>query len=261
MVNRIRLRRDAAACHQFDLVGALANFVTHRFTHFGDAIGDPAEPEAREMRCALAGLELIGGSARVAVPAGLTDRPTGDEQARPSKNTVFHRLAMSSIGTTRIAHSGKSAQQHAFECGERMRRDQRRQHLRCCRQNERMDMDVTVDQARHQSTPTEIDLQRTFCIDRTVFHGCEPVIPHQDLVPVLYCARLDIEQSEVFEENAGIRHALAYPWCRIRVGKQQAKSIVRLCRLRTISATVAAPLAVAAVRALRLRLAVWPGPM
>ena len=104
------MRRDATARHQFDLVGALANFVTHRFTHFGDTIGDPTEPEAQEMRRAFAGLELIGGSARVAVPAGLTDRTTGDKQTRSSKNTVFHRLAMSRIGTTCITHSGKSAQ-------------------------------------------------------------------------------------------------------------------------------------------------------
>ena len=78
--------------------------------NFGDTIGDPTEPEAREVRRAFAGLELIGGSARVAVPAGLTDRTTGDKQTRSSKNTVFHRLAMSRIGTTCITHSGKSAQ-------------------------------------------------------------------------------------------------------------------------------------------------------
>lgn len=66
-----------------------------------------------------------------------------------------------------------------------MRRDQRRQHLWRCRQDERVNMDVAVDQAWHQSTPAEIDLQRTICIDRTVFHGGEPAIPDQDLVPAL----------------------------------------------------------------------------
>ena len=72
LVDRIGLRRDAATRHQLNLIGALANFVTYRFTHFGDAIGDPAKPEVREMRRAFAGLELIGGGARIAVPNGLT---------------------------------------------------------------------------------------------------------------------------------------------------------------------------------------------
>jgi len=120
------LRGDAAAGHQLDLVGALADFVAYRLAHLGHAVGDAAEAEAGEMRRAFAGLELVGGRARVAVAAGLADGSARHEQTRAPEQPAFDGLAMPGIGAARVAHGRETPHQHAVQGRQRVRGDQRR---------------------------------------------------------------------------------------------------------------------------------------
>ncbi|MGF6743324.1 hypothetical protein OKW47_007158 [Paraburkholderia atlantica] len=101
-------------------------------------------------------------------PAGLAQRASGNEQARPLREAHLDRLLEREAGTARIAHGREAAPQDAAHDRQRLERDEYVGHVHLARQIElrRDHMRVQVDQARHDGFALQIDDLRAGCVDR-----------------------------------------------------------------------------------------------
>jgi hypothetical protein len=91
--------------------------------------------------------------------AGLAQRLAGDDEARRREIAFLGRLLQAEIGAADIAHRGEAAHQHLAHDHEGAGGHQRIRQLRVAAEigDAGDDMDMGVDQARHQGLALEVD--------------------------------------------------------------------------------------------------------
>ena len=140
--------------------------------------------------------------------AGLADRATGDEQARPGEQPLLDRQLVAEIGAAGVADGGEAARQHGAEPLGRMRGGERGRDVAGGVEAEadmaRHDVDMAVDQAGHQGTAAEIDDPSPRGIEAAV-DGDDQAAVDQHVAATDQRARPRIEEAEIAQEK--LRHA------------------------------------------------------
>jgi hypothetical protein len=156
--HRIVRRGHAARRHDLDLCRPFAQFVARRAAAFGNPVGDAGEAGPGFAAGAADDRRLMRSRAQIPMPAGLAQRVTGGEDPRPVHQALFDRLGEPEIRATGVADRRKAALQHRFEHARRLQCNEARRQLGEPRENlvDRDDMDVRVDQPRHQRAAVEI---------------------------------------------------------------------------------------------------------
>src|SRR6185312_15387551 len=137
---------------------ALADLLTDHGADSVDAVCN-GHGEAQPVTATAVLVARVRAPAHVRMTARRADGPSGDEEARPRQMAFLHRLSDSPIRATRIPYRGEPSVEHP-------------QHQRCCtRREERdrnvleqcevdfaeIDVNVAIDQARHERTPAAVD--------------------------------------------------------------------------------------------------------
>ena len=203
LIDGIGGRGHPAAGHDLDLVGAEADLVAHRLAHLGDTVGDSAQ--AADQVDAGARRSEIGRRPGIAVSAGLADGASADEQPGPGEQALLDGLAMTRVGAGGIANRGEAAHQDVAQHVPRDRRLERRQDLWIGRNapahGGHHDMDVAVDEARHEGPPAQVDDPGPGRVDDALAEFGDVSAPDQELVSRSQGAVAGLQHREIAKEN------------------------------------------------------------
>src|SRR6478735_6073657 len=98
------------------MVGALAHLLAGGFADFVDAIGDRGlELQPVAAGALVVAAEAVGAPARIRMPAGGTDRLTGDIKPRTRDMPGFDRGLDAPIGAASVPHGGEAAIEHGAQ--------------------------------------------------------------------------------------------------------------------------------------------------
>ncbi len=100
-----------------------------------------------------------GAQPTFAVTTGLAERLAGDEQSRAFEQPLLDRGLDAVVGAAGVAQRGKAAMQHGAHSDRAFRGKQRKRHIGQQAQVHlgEHDVDVRVDQPRHQRATTQVD--------------------------------------------------------------------------------------------------------
>ena len=192
-------------------VAPFAQLVTRRTAAFRNTVGDAGEPGPA--LAAGAGYDRHRARARpqIAMPAGLAQRLSRGENPRAAHQPLLHRLGKAGIGTPGVADCRKPAPQHAFEDPRRLQRDEADRLLREPHQYlvDRDDMDMRIDQPRHQGMPGKIDEFRRLAFDRPVGDFADQSALDKHVMVFTRLARGSVEHRTIGEHDCG--HGSALP--------------------------------------------------
>ena len=204
-IERIVGRGDAARAHDLHLVGALAHLLAHQLAHLVGAVGDRHAVD-HGVAAAAGRAGDVGAAARIAVAAGRADGAAGDEEARAGDQAGLDGGLDAPVGAAGVAHRGEAAVDHALHQVGRPRRQQGQRHVLEVADVDldQEDMDVAVDQARHQGALAAIDHLRLGRLDRLGRHFLDGVALDQDLVAAARLVPARVEQVQILEKY--LRH-------------------------------------------------------
>ena len=202
-VERIVGRGDTARHHDLHLVAALPHFLADRLLHLRDAVGQ-AHGEGERV-AAVAAHARIGPPAAIAVPAGRAERLAGDEQPGTRAKPLLDRGLDPPVGAAGVAYGREAALQHAAH----------QVHCACRHQGQRdalepaechlaqHDVDVAIDQARHQGPPAAVDDLGRARRNRPIRHLLDEPVLDQQLEPALEPVPLRVQHLKVSKEVLG----------------------------------------------------------
>jgi hypothetical protein len=148
--------------------------------------------------------------------AGLAEHAPGEEDPWTPDEPAFHGLGQTRVGTTRVAHGGEAALQHALENSPRLLGHQAHGLAlhggQVQRRNRRMD--VRVDEARHQGAPSHVDAPRLPGSDFALLDGDDSVALDDHAPPGSDLAGLGVQDRAVVKGN--LRHDANLPVLRAR---------------------------------------------
>ena len=147
----------------------------------------------------------FGAQPALAVAAGLAQRLAGDEQARALEQALLDRGLDAVVGAAGVAQRGEAAMQHGAHGDRAFRGEQRQRHVGQQAQVHlgEHDMDVRVDQPRHQRAAAEVDARGRGAGDRAVGDLLHRAVLDQDRDAVLKLVLARIEEATAAEQIAG----------------------------------------------------------
>jgi hypothetical protein len=156
---------------------------------------------------AVAGRAGVGPPPRIAVPAGLADRPAGHEEPRPGQVALGDALANAPVGAARVAHGREAAVEHrAHEGGAARRHQGERDRFRGPDVDlGQEDVDVAVDQPGHQGAPAGVEREAGGDLDRSGRHLTKPLALDDDRGVLGELARHGVQQGRVPDQDHGSR--------------------------------------------------------
>ena len=155
----------------------------------------------------------ICAQAAFAVAAGLAERLTGDEQPRAFEQALFHRGLDAVVGTAGVAQRGEAAMQHGAHRDRAFRGEQCQRHVGQQAQVHlgEHDVDVCVDQPRHQRAAAKVDAGGGRAGNRTVGDLLHRAVLDQDGDAVLKLVLARIEETAAMEKIAAHDRWLLLP--------------------------------------------------
>ena len=144
------------------------------------------------------------------MPAGLAQCHPRREDARTPDEALLDRFCKAAIGTAGIADRREAALQHAFEHLGRLQGQQGRRPVRQageCR-IDREDMDMRVDQPRHQGAAMEIDRLGRGAGDRPIRDFADPVALDQHVVILAALVASAVDHRAIGKNNRGHQASL-----------------------------------------------------
>jgi hypothetical protein len=206
-VERIGRRGDAARAHDLDVRGPAAQLLAHGAAHRVDAVGN--DRKAVGMAGAAADVVVAQfGLARpqIAVAAGLADDPAAVEQSRSLDEALAQRPRQADIAPADVAQGGEAAIEAGAHEPRRIvgnvglgRADHRREIDRGG-----VDVDVGVDQARHQHPAGAVDDIGTVAGDERLFRDlAHDAVGHEDVTTVSQRLRPAVEHPRAAKQHLG----------------------------------------------------------
>src|SRR5207237_2868197 len=190
------LRGDTAGDHDLDLVGALPELVAYRLDHLRHAVGDAAH--VGKARAAGTFNRRLIAAPEIRVSAGLTDRHAGNEKPRRIHEPALGRDLGALIATAGVAHGGKAPHQHVARVDHRLGGQQRQRHALEQREIDlgQKDVNMGVDQARHQRAAAQIDAGGVGASGANwpVGNFTESIVIDQEFDPVLQVGLARVEK-------------------------------------------------------------------
>ena len=159
-VERVPRRGHAAGDEDLDLVCALAELFAHGLAHVAHAVG--CLHQERQRVAALAGRLTCRPAAGVAVAAGHADGASRNEEAWAVNGAVFDSLPYAPVRAAGVPDGREATAQHVLEQLGRFRGHEGQRVVLELAHGEfhDEDVDVAVDEARHQSAAAEVDAGR-----------------------------------------------------------------------------------------------------
>ncbi len=194
-------RSRAASRHNLDELGAFAQLFAHGEADGLDAVDDAADrSEAAIQRFDVA---PVKGLADVGMTAGLDERLAANKETRPFNDLFSDSALEAGVGAAEVTHAGEPPQKHLLHDAGGMQRDVRiRQAREVGRIGEwRHDVDVTVDEARHQGLAAQVDAVGGGILDRLVRNLLDEAVRHTDKTVMLPFVAGPVENARVFEDR------------------------------------------------------------
>jgi hypothetical protein len=143
------------------------------------------------------------------VPAGLADRAARYEETRAGEITALDGLANAPVGPARVPHRREAPIEHGAHERRGARGQERERHglERPDVDLRQEDMDVAVDQARHERPAAHVDAGRAGGADRPGRDLPDPVALDEDRHAVQEIGGRRVEELRVLEQ--GQRHTAA----------------------------------------------------
>jgi hypothetical protein len=200
-LDRVVGAHHAAARHDLEVVRAVPQLLARGAAHLRHAVANRAkEPEA----CAGAEHRFRAARPRIRVPAGLRERPAGNEKPRPGEEPALDRFLQAEVGARGVAHRGEAAQQHAFQNILGQRRDERG---RLGREADdvmrgRSHMHMAVDQPGKQGLALEVEAPEIRRFDVLEGDVRNPLALDEDGCAATQDSLAAIEQGRVAKRDA-----------------------------------------------------------
>ncbi len=153
-VDRVGRRGDAAIGHDLDEIGAVLDLLARRAAHLVHPVADPAHRAELPVRLG----PVLVAAAEISVSAGLRERLAGEVEARGIEQPLVSRHPERVGRPAHVAHGGEAAHQHPMHDLGRAMRHQRIGQRRVDAEVgvAGHDMNMRIDQPRHQRPPAEI---------------------------------------------------------------------------------------------------------
>jgi hypothetical protein len=199
---------------QLDMVSAFSCLLPDRPTYLVNAVCN-----ARKARGAAVAnfattchVDLVG-PARIEMPAGVRDEPARMQQSRPAQQAGLQSGRETNIRASGISNGRKPAIQHPGKRSERERGNVRiaSPHRLAEIKIRQPDVDVGIDQPRHQSAPAQVDdLALSRRLDRSAGHGLDPALCNKDLHAGVQLVVAVIHRG-IHEKYRGVRSQVPIP--------------------------------------------------